>query len=857
MIHLTTVLLLACLATPGAAGEGKIAEKTRGFQKFPGYIPLYWDSSKDQLFMEIPYFNKEILYQVSLPAGIGVNNMDVDRGELGETRVIVFRRLGTKVLMEQPNYRHRAITGDVAERRAVEDSFTRSVIWAFTVEAAEGDRVLVDATKFFLRDAYSQLASGTADLLGKKAGAKPPKYSLDAGRSVVDPERVKCFAKNTEVETLLTFVTSDPVDPDTPLTDTPLGRVASDPRAITIRQHHSLVGLPDLKAKGAYSPRRLDSRVGLFYEVFADYAAPMTEPLEKRWIRRHHLVKRDPASPESEPVEPIVFYLDRGVPEPIRGALIEGASWWRSAFEAAGFKNAFQVKVLPDGADAMDLRYNTINWVHRSTRGFSSGVTVVDPRTGQIIKSTITLDSSRARQDNLIFSGLVNPSGGSGRGAERPNRPEQSGCQFTLPPEVPYLAGMDAPAGLEPTLLARIRQLAVHEVGHGLGLRHNFAASTYGRASVMDYPAPLVEIRAGRLDLSNAYSKGVGAYDRFAIKYAYTQFSSGASEAQELERIVEEGVANGMLFMTDEDATDAAHPLANRWDNGEDPVAMLRHEMRVRRIGLDNFGLGNLPEGAPLSLLEAKLLPLYLHHRFQLQAVIKSVGGLYYTYSVKASGGPSPSRVVEVVSPARQREALQTVLGTIRPEELVIPDRILDLIPPVAFGYRDGTAELFTKRTQPAFDPIGAASIAADLAVSGLLQPERAARLIDFHSRDLTNLDFKDVVDALLARVWKELPQDPRLSAISRAVQSLTVTRLMELAANEVASPQVRAVAAGSLRELSEWLKQIKPADDSSAAHYRATRDNIHRFLQRPDETYKRTGSLPTPPGDPIGSQDE
>jgi hypothetical protein len=847
------VLLLACPATTGAADEGKIAERTKELQKFSGYLPLYWDSSKGQLFMEISYFNKEILYQVSLPSGVGVNDMDLDRGELGDTRVIVFRRLGTKVLMEEPNYRHRAITGDASERRTVEDSFAHSVVWGFTVEAAEGDRVLVDATKFFLRDAYSQGGSGTAELLGTKAGVKPPEYSLDADRSGVDPGRVKGFAKNTEVETLLTFVTSDPVD-----TDTPLGQVAPDPRAITIRQHHSLVELPDLKAKGAYSPRRLDPRVGLSYEVFADYAAPMTEPLERRWIRRHHLVKRDPASPESEPVEPIVFYVDMGVPEPIRGALIEGASWWRSAFEGAGFKNAFQVKVLPDDADPMDVRYNTINWVHRSTRGWSSGVSVIDPRTGQIIKSTITLDSSRARQDNLILSGLVNPSGGPGRGAGRPNRPEQSGCQFTLPHEVPYLAGMDAPAGLEPTILERVRQLAVHEVGHGLGLRHNFAASTYGRASVMDYPAPLVEIWAGRLDLSNAYSKGVGAYDRFAIKYAYTQFPSGASEAQELERIVEEGVANGMLFITDEDARPpgAAHPLANLWDNGEDPVAMLRHEMRVRRIGLENFGLGNLPEGAPLSLLEARLLPLYLHHRFQLQAAIKSVGGLFYTYAVKKSGGPSPSRVVEVVSPARQREALEAVLDTVRPEELVIPDRILDLIPPIAFGYRGGTAELFTKRTQPAFDPIGAASIAADLAISGLLQPERAARLINFHSRDLTNLDFKDVLEALLARVWKESPQGPKLSAISRAVQSLTVTRLTELAANEDASPQVRAIATGSLRELSEWLGQIKPADDTSAAHYRATRDNIQRFLQRPDETYKRTRSLPAPPGDPIGSQD-
>lgn len=859
-IIIALLLSWSTLSAAAAADEDKITQRTKECQRISGYIPLYWDASKDQLLMEVNHFGKEILYQVSLSAGIGINDMDLDRGELGATRVIVFRRRGSKVLIEQPNYRHRTITNNPAERHSVEESFARSVIWGFNkVEAEDGDRVLVDATAFFLRDAYTQSTSGIADLLSTTMqGTKNPKYVFKENQSAIDLNRTKGFPKNSEVETILTFATNDQID-----MDAAVSQVVPEPRAVTLRQHHSLVELPDLKAKEAYSPRRFDPRVGLFYQVFADYAAPMSEPLEKRWIWRHHLVKLDPASAVSEPIKPIVFYIDKGVPEPIRGALVEGASWWSTAFEAAGFKNAFQIKVLPDDADPMDVRYNTINWVHRSTRGWSSGVNVIDPRTGQIIKSTVTLDSSRARQDYLIGSGLTPSSGRTDRAAERSGKPDRESCQFAKAPEVTYLNSMAPPAELERMILARIRQLAVHEVGHALGLRHNFAASSYGRASVMDYPAPLVEIKDGRLDLSNAYITGIGTYDIFVIRYAYFQCAEMSNEADELERIVEKGITDGMLFITDYDAgprtneAAGAHPLASRWDNGDDPVAMLRHEMRVRRIGLEHFGLGNLPLGTPLSLLEAKLLPLYLHHRFQMLAAVKSVGGIYYTYAINTHRGPSPPRVTEIVPPARQREALEAILDTIRPEELVIPVQILQLIPPVAFGYRDSdsTAELFTKRTQPAFDPIGAATIATDLAISGLLQPERAARLIDFHSRDGANPDFKEIVDAIITRTWKGLrPQDPRVLAVSQAVQAVTVTRMMDLAANGKSSPQVRAVTTEALRELSAWLNQHLPVDETNAVHYQATRDNIERFLRRPYETYKQTEPLPKPPGDPIGS---
>ncbi|HEV2881846.1 MAG TPA: zinc-dependent metalloprotease [Pyrinomonadaceae bacterium] len=837
---LALLFVVLYVLPPAAAANAQekdksIRTRTKNLQKLDGYIPLYWDAENGKLLMEIERFNAEFLYQVSLPTGIGSNPIGLDRGQLGSTNVVFFERTGQKILLVRPNYRYRAITNDAQERRAVEESFARSVLWGFKVEAADDARVLVDATAFFMRDAH-----GVADTLRR---ANQGRFQPDESRSSFYLPRTKNFPQNTEVETQLTFTGDEP------------GRLVREtvptPQAITVRQHHSFVALPE----AGYTPRRLDPRVGVMGVEFYDYASPLTEPIEKRWINRHRLQKRDPAAAVSEPVKPIIYYVDAGAPEPIRSALIEGASWWNEAFEAAGFKNAFQVKLLPPDADPMDVRYNMINWVHRSTRGWSYGSSVEDPRTGEIIKGNVTLGSLRVRQDFLLGTGMIPPYAPGG--SRLHGGDGEAFCELGMMSgdDDDYLTE-DASTDAAAMSVARIRQLSAHEVGHTLGLAHNFAASTYaGRASVMDYPAPMVEIKNGKLDFSNAYGRGIGEYDKFAIRYAYAQFKPGADEAAELERLLEEGTARGMLFISDDDARPlgAAHPLANLWDNGDDPVAMLRHEMEVRRIGLAQFGLGNIPRGTPLSMLEAKLLPLYLHHRYQLQAAVKSVGGLYYSYAVKTSAGANPARVQEIVAPARQREALNAVLDTLRPEMLAVPQRILALIPPRAFGYEGGTGEYFANRADPAFDPIAAATIAADLAILPLVEPRRAARLNNFHALNPANPDFKQILDALVARTWADAaPRDTYHAAIARAVQSLTVTRLMDTAANADAAPQVRAAATETLRDLNERLKLPTP-DAPTAAHRRATRDDIERFLTRPDAPRKQTTPLPLPQGDPIG----
>lgn len=808
--------------------EEPFEKKIENLKKIDGFMPIYWDAKNGKMLMEISRFNQEFLYQVSLPAGVGSNPIGLDRGQLGRTFVVYFERVGPKVLLVQPNYRYRALSSDEAERKAVADSFARSILYGFKVESEKDDKVLIDATQFLLRDAHG--------VIERFRQARQGNYRLDESRSAFYMQRTKGFPKNTEIETTLTFAGEE------------AGRLVSSvtPTAasVTVREHHSFVELPD----GNYKPRKFDPRVNSFGITFYDYASPFTEAIEKRWISRHRLEKKDPDKAVSEAVEPIVYYVDNGAPEPVRSALVEGASWWNQAFEAAGFKNAFQVKVLPKDADPMDIRYNMINWVHRSTRGWSYGASVTDPRTGEIIKGNVSLGSLRIRQDFMLGTGII-PIYAQAGGADD----EKGYCMFGDSPELSYL--VDSTTDSAAMSLARIRQLSAHEVGHTLGFGHNFAASSNNRASVMDYPAPTVEIKNGKLDLSNAYAAQIGVYDKFSVQFAYTQFPNNINEDAELAKLVAKGMSDGMLYISDEDGRgiETAHPLASVWDNGADAVETLRHEMQVRRIGLNNFGLNSIPKGTPLSELEAKLIPLYLHHRYQLVAALKSVGGMYFTYAIKTDVGVNPQKYREIVASERQREALNAVLDTIKPEELAMPPRITELIPPRASGYDNGTGEYFQKRTEPAFDTIGAAMIAADLAISGLLEPTRAARMIEFNAQNTKYPHFKETVDALVLRIWKlPAPVNRYHAAILGAEQNLLVQRLMDLTANNEASPQVRAISNEALHQLNEMLKiGLRRVPNGQ---YRLIQQDIERFLTRPDAPRVKTPVLPVPQGEPIGN---
>ena len=813
MTRFCTLLLFGLLCPLGGQAQPRqsdatkiptISEKVAGMEKFAGYFPLYWDARAGKMWLEIDKWNSEFLYVESLPAGIGSNDIGLDRGQLGSSDIVRFDRSGPRILLVAPNYSFRALSNDADERQAVKDAFAESTLWGFDVAAEEGGRVLVDATNFFLRDVHQ--IPGT--LQRNQQGT----YRLDPTRSAFYLPNTKNFPQNTEVETTLTF-TGEP-------TGQFVRQVVPVPEAITVRERHSLVQLPP----AGFKPRVFDPRASFFGINFMDFATPIEEPITKRFIARHRLEKKDPSAPSSEPVKPIVYYVDRGAPEPVRSALVEGARWWNQAFAAIGYKDAFRVEVMPPSVDPMDVRYNVIQWVHRSTRGWSYGNSLVDPRTGEIIQGRVSLGSLRDRQDFLIAEGLL----------------------------APYEKGKPLSPKLMELVLARLRQLAAHEVGHTLGLQHNYAASPVNRSSVMDYPAPFAKLGAdGIPDLSNAYAKGIGDWDKVSIAYGYQDFPSGTDERAALDQILSQAFARGLMYLTDQDARppSASSSVAHLWDNGSNVVDELGNVMKVRAAALKRFGENNIRDGAPMATLEDVLVPLYMYHRYQVEAAAKVVGGEDYTFSLRGKGDRNP----QIVAPEEQRRALAAVLETVKPEALALPESLLRLIPPRPAGY-GRTREDFRIRTQPTFDALAPAEALADHVSGFLLNQERASRLVEFHARDARNPGLIEVIDKIFAVTWKSPSVPGYHGEIQHVVDMAFLGDLMSLAANERASNQVRAIASLKLEQLKGWLGNQRnlTADENQRAFLSYAGDQIKRFQDDPKKM-NLTRPQDPPDGQPIG----
>jgi hypothetical protein len=780
-----------------------IAARTAGMEKRDGFIPVYLDNRQGKIYLEIPHDSTRVLYFVSQATGLGSNPIGIDRGANAGEEIARFDRNGDRVLLvfENWNYRSSAAATNPAHARTVAEAFPPSTVAAMPIVAEERGRMLVDATDHFLKD-WTDVGSTVA-----RAGQGT--YTVARDRSSIYRPYTKAFPANTEIDVALTFALSN--GSPGPI----LRRMLPDPRSFTLRQHFSLLPLPD----SGYTPREADPRVGYFEVVYKDYAQPIQGSLEQRLIERHRLERVNPDDPNSPIKNPIVYYIDRGIPEPIRTATKQGVSWWAEAFDRAGLKGAFRVEDLPEGVDPMDARYNVVQWENRNERGWSVGGALADPRTGEMIKGMARLDSHRARTDYNLYAGLM---------------------------------GAAESAADTAFVLARVRQVSAHEVGHTLGLAHNYIASTYDRGSVMDYPPPRVMLdKSGNIDLSQAYAVGPGPYDVWAIHWGYGIFPRG-TERDSLRAIVADGLRKGYLFLSDADARPeyASDPRVNLWDDAATPSEFLQRQMDVRRVAMSRFGERNLRPGEPVSLLQERFAPVYFMHRFAISSLARTIGGMEYSNAVVGDG----QQATRPIDGARQRAALTQLIRTIWPKNLAIPDTVLTLLAPRPYGYQ-GSVELFRSRTTPAFDELGAAQTLAQMTVGAILQSDRAGRLVQFAAREPKALTLGETIDSLVAETWgRASAENAKMAALQRVGRRAVMDGVLALAADSSASPEARAIAELKLTAMraTATKRAAEGGPDAERASWLAMSGDLNRWLTR-RELPNPNQALVAPPGDPFG----
>ena len=775
--------------------------------KYEGFFDFYYDIKTDKIYLEVENLNSDFLYISSLATGIGSNDIGLDRGQLGSERLVSFQKSGNKLLLIQPNLSFRAITKNKAEENSIKEAFAKSVIYGFKILETNDNKYLVDFTSFLMQDKH-----GVADRLKL---AKQGVYKIDKTKSAIELNHTKSFPKNSEFEALLTFSGK-------PTGNLITSGVSPDPSLVSVVQHHSFIELPD----NEYKPREFDPRSGALAISFMDYATPVEDEITKKYITRHRLEKIDPNLEYSEAKEPIIYYLDPGTPEPVRSALIEGASWWNEAYEAIGFKNAFQVKILPDDADPMDCRYNVIQWVHRSTRGWSYGASVVDPRTGEIIKGHVSLGSLRIRQDFLIAQALLSK---------------------------PFVDDNNNDPMLK-MAIARIRQLSAHEVGHTIGFAHNFAASTNNRSSVMDYPHPLIKITNDEIDLSEAYAVGIGDWDKVSVAYSYSEFNS-ENEKNELNNILDNAYNDGLRFITDSDARakSGAHANAHLWDNENDVVKGLDNILAVRDKAINDFSKFNIKSYETYSKLEDVFVPLYFLHRYQTEAVVKLIAGLDYNYATRDDN----QTLVKDVSFNRQNKALLSLLKTIDVKNLAIPKSKLKLFPPRAYNY-PRTRESFKSMTGVSFDPFSAVSTASEMSLSLLLSPERMNRLVvqsSLYNASSKNMNLSHLLTTLTSNTFKtqynqsDEATNKYFFENQQVINNNYLKFLLNLASNKKSFFHVKSKANKEIRSIATFLSSKKNKNIYSSEYLRT----INKFNTKP-ELFELKSSPKIPDGSPIGS---
>ncbi len=797
----STFVIFLLIVSFSFSNENKIKE-------FKGFFDFSYDESKDKIFLQVDKLDYEFLYVGSLASGVGSNDIGLDRGQLGSERLVKFIKKGNKLLLVEPNLYYRSETKNISEKKSVEQAFAKSVIFGFEIIETNDNHYLIDFTPFLMFDRH-----GVAKRL---RDTKQGSYKIDKTKSAIEINNTKSFAENVEFEALLTFSGE--------AKGNLIRSVTPDPDNVTVFQHHSFIKLPD----NNYIPRKFDTRSGAISISYMDYSSPIDESITKKYVIRHRLEKKNPELDISEAVEPIIYYLDPGTPEPVKSALLDGGRWWNQAYESIGFKDAFQVKMLPKGVDPLDCRYNVIQWVHRSTRGWSYGASVVDPRTGEIIKGHVSLGSLRIRQDYMIAQALTKD---------------------------PFISNNQNNQMLE-LAIARIRQLSAHEIGHTIGFAHNFAASANNRASVMDYPHPLVDLKDDEIVFDDAYDTGIGDWDKVTVAYSYSHFKSDQNENNELNKILEDAIDNGLRFISDYDARslDGSHAYAHLWDNGDTAYSGLDKVIDIREKAIQNFSEYNVPAGTPNSVLEDVFVPLYFFHRYQTEATAKIIGGMDYNYSLVGDN----QNEFHYLDKDTQLEALNSLLKTISPKFLAIPKEKLRLFPPRAFGY-PRTRESFKSNLGVAFDPFSISETSADMTLSLILRPKRLNRLILQNSLNNSTLSLENLYDFITKRTILSktnnvpLIEDSYHEEVQHIVNMTLLKNIFKVINDSSTFSQVKNISNDFLAKITLELLSKKRKDYKLSKYSSHYLKMIGDFYEDPDE-YEIKDSLKIPDGSPIGT---
>jgi hypothetical protein len=791
------VSIVAALVTLAFAQPAQAQEST--------FIGVRVDADRNRVLLEIPVarLDREFLHQSVLATGGGVGAFGLDRGQTGGSAVVRLERKGRRIVVTRDNWSVRAVGANEAAQRAAAEAFPTSVIGSFPVEGEANGIITADATSLFLSDTY-----GIAESIRRAQGGNG---RVDANRSWIDAARTKAFPLNTEIHSVLTFAVDNP--------GASLRRAAPDASAPTFEVHHSLVALPD--AQG-FRGRRGDPRAGLAGGSFQDFAQSFEGTYRGGNISRWRLIPRDPAAYQrgelTEPVKPIIYYLDPAIPEPYRTAFLEGGNWWGKVFEAAGFRNAFVVRPLPDGVDPMDARYNLVAWVHRAGPGPSVGPSLGDPRTGEILRTVVRMDSWRSLVDYNIYAGLLPAAGPSGLNVSA-----------------------------EDFIKARRRQHVAHEIGHTIGFPHNYIAHTQDRSSVMDYPFPLITVDArGNLDLSKAYAPFAGGWDSLTVRYAYSWYPNAAAESAGLDRIVKDALSRGLRFGADQHAdADGSIPEVTRWVEGRTMFDAVERTTAVRRVAIDKFDERAIKPGEPMYLLNMRFTHVYLHHRYSLEGLVKNVGGMDFRYAMRGDG----QQPTTIVPAAQQRRALTMALDALEPAALAVPERVQAMIPPMPPG-GDPQFVWAGSAGGTAFDEISLAGGLATEVIEGLMHRERLARVALFRARNAENPTLDEVLQTIVARTWGAAASaDGHAQSLRRTVQRVVLNTLLDRAGDREALPDVRQVAELHLQQLDGRIAAMTGGTPADRALRASARREIAKYFAGDDDPTKRSrfAVLPLP----------